>query len=70
MTELSYLLTKDFENFNKLGEENVLENIVKGINESEEVIKVNKKDNEILKDYKEKKLFSDKFQNVLMRREP
>ena len=68
VTELSYLLNKDFENFNKLGEENVLENIVKGINESEEVIKVNKKDNDILKDYKEKKLFSDKFQNVLMRR--
>ena len=66
--ELSYLLNKDFNNFNKLGGESDLENLVKGINESDQVIKVNKKDNEILKNYKEKKLYSDKFQNVLMRR--
>ena len=66
--ELLFVLNKEFNNFNKFGDDKILEKIVKEINESEQRIKVNKKDDDILQHYKRKICYFEKFQNLLMKK--
>ena len=67
--ELLFLFNTEFNNFNKTGDEKVLEKIVKELIKEGKSVIVNKRDNDdILRDYKNKNSYCEKFQNMLMKK--